>query len=123
MSGPRKQDEYHNGHQDGFEPVRPVDLAEINSFDALLRAYRDASFGARRLGEAADVFEEMVRNQDCGVVLTLSGAMTVADELGRLRNDRAELYSSHREHGSADDAWSGRSRRTQSFQIQAHHER
>ena len=78
MSGPRKQDEYHDGHQDGFEPVRPVDLAEINSFDALLRAYRDASFGARRLGEAADVFEEMVRNPDCGVVLTLSGAMTVA---------------------------------------------
>ena len=74
----RDQDSFHDGHQDGLEPVRPVDLSAIDSFDALLRAYADASFGARRLGKAADVLEEMVRDPECGVVLTLSGAMTVA---------------------------------------------
>jgi deoxyhypusine synthase len=78
MTDTRKQSDYHDGHQDDLEPVKPVDLARINSFSELLSAYRDASFGARRLGEAADVFEEMIRNPDCGVVLTLSGAMTVA---------------------------------------------
>ena len=36
------------------------------------------SFGGRSLGEAADVFCEMVRDKNCFVVLTLSGALTVA---------------------------------------------
>lgn len=76
--GIRDQSSFHDGHQDGLEPVKPVDLNEIDSFDAMLRAFADASFGARRLGEAADVFETMVRDPQCGVVLTLSGAMTVA---------------------------------------------
>ena len=78
MNATRNQADYHDGHQDGLEPVKPVDLSQIQTFDELLTAYKDASFGARRMGEAADVFEEMVRNPDCGVVLTLSGAMTVA---------------------------------------------
>lgn len=78
MTATRDQDSFHNGHEDGLTPVEPLDLAAINSFDALLRAYSNASFGARRLGDAANVFEEMVRDTGCGVVLTLSGAMTVA---------------------------------------------
>ncbi len=74
----RDQDGFHDGHQDGLEPVKPVDLSAIDSFSDLLRAYSDASFGARRLGDAANVLEEMVRRPSCGVVCTLSGAMTVA---------------------------------------------
>lgn len=78
MTASREQSSFHDGFQDGLEPVKPVDLTAINSFSDLLNAYQDASFGARRLGDAAAVFEEMVRDTECGVVCTLSGAMTVA---------------------------------------------
>ena len=44
--GIRDQSSFHDGHQDGLEPVKPVDLNEIDSFDAMLRAFADASFGA-----------------------------------------------------------------------------
>ena len=36
------------------------------------------AFAGRRLGEAADVLEAMIRDPECLVVCTLSGAMTVA---------------------------------------------
>jgi deoxyhypusine synthase len=78
MSDVRDHDQFPDGFCDGLEPVKPVDLAKIQSFSELLHAYEDASFGARRLGKAATVTEEMIRDEECGVVLTLSGAMTVA---------------------------------------------
>jgi deoxyhypusine synthase len=36
------------------------------------------AFGGRSLGEALDVTVAMVKDPDCKVVLTLSGAMTIA---------------------------------------------
>jgi deoxyhypusine synthase len=38
------------------------------------------AFGGRRLGEAADVLEAMVRDRNCFRVVTISGAMTVAKQ-------------------------------------------
>src|SRR5437764_2014052 len=38
------------------------------------------AFTGRQLGEAADVLEAMARDKDCFVVMTLSGAMTVAKQ-------------------------------------------
>ena len=38
------------------------------------------AFGGRRLGEAADVLEAMVRDPDCFRVVTVSGAMTIAKQ-------------------------------------------
>lgn len=74
----RGKDQYHDGFSDGFIPVEPIDLQKIDSFDALLRAYQNASFGARRLGDAAAVLETMVKDPDCFTVCTVAGAMTVA---------------------------------------------
>lgn len=74
----RDQHTYHDPRMDGLEPVLAMDLSAIDSLSDLLHAYAAASFGARRLGEAADVLEAMVRDVDCFTVLTLSGAMTVA---------------------------------------------
>jgi deoxyhypusine synthase len=69
-----------DGHEDGLEPVRSLDLSEVGSVDALVRGMAQTSFGGRSLGEAADVFEAMVRDEHCKVVLTLSGAMTIAKQ-------------------------------------------
>jgi len=68
------------GHSDGLQPVRSLDLAKVGSVDDLVRGMASTSFGGRSLGEAADVLELMVREKGCKVVLTLSGAMTIAKQ-------------------------------------------
>ncbi len=74
----RDPDQYHDGHEDGLEPVESIDISRIDSFSAMLHAYRKCSFGARRVGDALAVMESMARDEECLVVCTLSGAMTVA---------------------------------------------
>ena len=76
--GSRDEGKLHDGRQDGLEPVHSVDLSRIETFDDLLKAYRDASFGARTLGDAADVLHAMTEDKESFNVMTLSGAMTVA---------------------------------------------
>ncbi len=70
----------HDGRADGLSPLESLDLSSVTSFADLLRAMSRTAFAGRNLGEAFDVLLEMVRNPDCGIVLTLSGAMTVAKQ-------------------------------------------
>ncbi len=67
-----------DGHADGLEALEALDLVRVRSADELVRAMSRTAFGGRSLGEAADVLEAMVRDPECFVVLTLSGAMTIA---------------------------------------------
>jgi deoxyhypusine synthase len=73
-----KTREFHDGQQDGLLPLESLDLEKITSFSGLLRAMARTAFSGRALGEALDVTLAMVRDPDCKVVLTLSGAMTIA---------------------------------------------
>jgi deoxyhypusine synthase len=73
----------HDGRDDGLEPLESLDVDAIESFADLLRAMGRTAFGGRALGKAFDVTLEMVRDPDCKVVLTLSGAMTIA-KMGKL---------------------------------------
>lgn len=91
---PRAEDAYHDGYEDGLTPLEPLDVTQCGSVDALLRAMSKTAFGGRRTGEAADVFEAMVRDQDCAVVLTLSGAMTIA-KMGLLITELVERRLVH----------------------------
>ncbi len=77
---PRSIESLGTGRDDGLEALTPLDVANTNSVDALLRAMSQTAFGGRRLGEAADVLEAMIRDSDCLVVVTLSGAMTIAKQ-------------------------------------------
>ena len=72
--------ELHDGRQDGLVPLESLDLARVDSFAALLTAMSKTAFSGRQLGEAYQVVCEMVRDDKCLVVLTLSGAMTVAKQ-------------------------------------------
>lgn len=74
----RPEGHYHDGHQDGLIPLRPLDVAGAGTVDELVRGMSHTAFGGRRTGEAADILEAMVRDPACGVVMTLSGAMTIA---------------------------------------------
>ena len=78
-----KSREFHDGRQDGLVALESLDLDKVRSFAGLLRAMEKTAFGGRSLGEALEVTLAMVRDPDCKVVLTLSGAMTIA-KMGKL---------------------------------------
>jgi deoxyhypusine synthase len=73
-----KAREFHDGRSDGLVPLESLDLDKATSFAGLLRGMAKTAFSGRSLGEALDVTLAMVRDADCKVVLTLSGAMTIA---------------------------------------------
>ena len=70
----------HNPVEDKLIPLEPLDLGQVHSIDALVRAMGKTAFTGRQVGEAADVLEAMARDEDCFVVMTLAGAMTVAKQ-------------------------------------------
>jgi deoxyhypusine synthase len=70
----------HNPIEDRLVPLEPLDLSRVRSIDDLVRAMAKTAFTGRQLGEAANVLEAMARDKDCFVVMTLSGAMTVAKQ-------------------------------------------
>ena len=70
----------HNPIEDRLIPLEPLDLTRVHSIDDLVRAMSKTAFTGRQLGEAADVLEAMARDEECFVVMTLSGAMTVAKQ-------------------------------------------
>jgi deoxyhypusine synthase len=70
----------HNPIEDRLIPLEPLDLGKVRSIDDLVRAMAKTAFTGRQLGEAADVLEAMARDEDCFVVMTLAGAMTVAKQ-------------------------------------------
>jgi deoxyhypusine synthase len=70
----------HNPTEDKLIPLESLDLSRVRSVDDLVRAMAKTAFTGRQVGEAADVLEAMVRDEDCFVVMTLAGAMTVAKQ-------------------------------------------
>ena len=78
--GEGKDRHLHNPIEDRLIPLEPLDLGKVKSIDDLVRAMSKTAFTGRQLGEAADVLEAMARDEECFIVMTLSGAMTVAKQ-------------------------------------------
>ena len=78
--GDGKDRHLHNPIEDRLIPLEPLDLSKVHSVDDLVRAMAKTAFTGRQLGEAADVLEAMARDEECFVVMTLAGAMTVAKQ-------------------------------------------
>jgi len=70
--------DFHDGRGDGLVALESLDLDEVKSFADLLKAMSRTAFSGRALGEALDVTVAMSKDPECKVVLTLSGAMTIA---------------------------------------------
>ncbi|HEV2489948.1 MAG TPA: deoxyhypusine synthase family protein [Candidatus Acidoferrales bacterium] len=68
----------HDPVEDHLTPIHPLDLSKARTIDSMVRAMGQTAFTGRQVGDAADVLEAMARDKDCFVVLTLSGALTVA---------------------------------------------
>ena len=60
------------------DPVGHADVSAGMTVGELVEAYGDAGIGARAVHEAADVFTEMLADEDCTVFLSLAGAMVPA---------------------------------------------
>ena len=86
--------EFHDGREDGLVPLESLDLQKVSSFADLLRGMSRTAFGGRALGEAFEVTLAMVKDADCKVVLTLSGAMTIA-KMGRVIADMIDTGMVH----------------------------
>jgi deoxyhypusine synthase len=69
---------FHDGRHDGLVALESLDLDRVHSFADLLRGMSRTAFSGRSLGEAFEVMLAMVEDKDCKVVMTLSGAMTIA---------------------------------------------
>ncbi len=80
MPEARDESKYGTGEAEGLEPLRPLEIGAVSSVDDLVRSMSQTAFGGRRLGEAADVLEAMVADEDCFRVVTISGAMTIAKQ-------------------------------------------
>ena len=69
-----------DGKTDGLSPLESLDLEKVGTFSDLLQAMGKTSFSGRKLSEAYKVLLDMARDQECCLVLTISGAMTVAKQ-------------------------------------------
>ena len=56
--------------------TQPIEHIDIKSFDAnpIIKQMGKMSFTARDTARAADLFEEMLRDPDCAVILTIAGS-------------------------------------------------
>jgi deoxyhypusine synthase len=70
----------HDPVSDKLSPVFPLDLSRTRNISDLVRGMADTAFTGRQLGEAVDVLEAMAHDENCFVVMTLAGAMTVAKQ-------------------------------------------
>jgi deoxyhypusine synthase len=76
--GKRALDAYGTGFDDKLAPTVSLDLSRVHTVSDLVDAYARCAIGARAVGEAAEILQAMVEDEECFVVCTVSGAMTVA---------------------------------------------
>ena len=56
------------------EEIEHIDITAINSV-AIIEAFGSMSFQARNLSRAAELFEEMLFDEDCSIILCLAGSL------------------------------------------------
>ena len=59
---------------------RPVEHIDITRFDArpVIDSYREMAYSSRTLANAADIYSMMLKDKECGVILTLAGSLISA---------------------------------------------
>lgn len=66
-----------------LKSLKPLDIESCKDISELLNSMSRTSFGAREVGRAFSVLKEVARDPQCGLILTISGALTIA-KLGRV---------------------------------------
>jgi deoxyhypusine synthase len=86
--------ELHDGGKDGLEPLEAIDIRQATGFADMLRKMSQTAFGGRELGEAFEVLSAMADDPDCTIVVTVSGAMTVA-KMGKVLCEMIDAGMAH----------------------------
>ena len=60
------------------KPVEHIKIGRNQQVDDLLKQFKKTAFSARNTGESADLLENMIKDKECVVFLSLAGAMTPA---------------------------------------------
>ena len=76
--------ELRDGRSDGLVPLESLDVSLAKNLAEVLQKMSNTAFGGRALGEAFEVLTLMAEDPQCTVVVTVSGAMTVAKMGGLL---------------------------------------
>lgn len=84
----------HDGRQDGLQPLESLDVRGATGFADMLRRMGRTAFGGRELGEAFEVLSAMSADPKCFIVVTISGAMTVA-KMGRVLCEMIDAGLAH----------------------------
>src|SRR6202012_239635 len=56
------------------QPIQHIDIKQHNVI-ALVDAMQHMAFSSRDLARAASIYERMLRDQECGVILCLAGSL------------------------------------------------
>lgn len=59
------------------EPVKHVDIKSFDSSD-IIEAMKDMSFAARDTAKAAEIFNTMIKDKDCTIILCIAGSTSAA---------------------------------------------
>ncbi len=89
-----EREKLHDGRADGLEALEALDIRSTRTFAEMLEAMSKTAFGGRNLGEAFHVLKAMSADPDCTIVLTISGAMTVA-KMGKVVCEMLESGLAH----------------------------
>ena len=68
------------GHNKKTFLEKPVEHIDITSFDArnIISSMEKMSFVSRETANAANIFNEMIKDKDCTIFLTLAGSTSAA---------------------------------------------
>ena len=58
--------------------IRHIDVTKLPGVVQTVDAMKEMAFSARDLGRAADIYERMLRDRECGIILTLAGSLISA---------------------------------------------
>ena len=58
-------------------PVAHIDIKSFNTVD-IIDAMKGMSFSARDLAQAADIYDRMLRDEECTIILTIAGSTSAA---------------------------------------------
>ena len=77
MNNPKNSNVGHNKKAFLDKPVEHID---ITSFDArkIISSMEKMSFVSRETANAANIFNEMIKDKDCTIFLTLAGSTSAA---------------------------------------------
>ena len=84
----------HDGRDDGLQPLQSLDIRGGKGLADLLEQMSHTAFGGRELGEAFQVLRAMADDPDCTLVVTVSGAMTIA-KMGRVLCEMIDAGLAH----------------------------